>query len=249
MRKHQDLHAAAAARMSELLKQHNYVGWFDSFFGARPKVTFRVIVGMLEGGGNYGVSLRLPGRPGGNHTGHRRLEVRQQGVAVFTDEIIPTLIHEFCHAYTNQLVDKYAEKMDASARKIYATKEQAMRDQAYGNWQTMLRESMVRACVVRYVNAADGKAQAQEEINEQHGHRSSGSASWLCCSEQYERGRDRYPDMDAFMPRVVTFFDDYAKKAEGLAGRKPKVVKMVPANGAKNVNPSLTEIKVTFNRP
>jgi hypothetical protein len=249
MRKHQDLHAAAAARMIELLKQRDYVGWFDSFFGARPNATFGVIVGMLEGGGNYGVTLQpLDGREEITPIiGVWKFD--DEGVPVFTDEIIPTLIHEFCHAYTNQLVDKYAGKMEASASKIYATKEQTMRDQAYGNWQTMLCESMVRACVVRYVNAADGKAQAQEEINEQHGRGFERVGELAMLLQQYERARDRYPDMDAFMPRVVTFFDDYAKKAGRLAGRKPKVVTMVPANGAKNVDPSLAEMKVTFNRP
>ncbi len=218
MRKHETLHATAAARMSELLTRRDYVGWFDSYFGARPNATFRVIVGMLEGGGNYGMSLRL-------------LNGREEitpiigvwrfdggGIPVFTDEIIPTLIHEFCHAYTNQIVDKYARKMEASARKIYATKEQAMRRQGYGNWRTMLRESMVRACVVRYLNAADGKARAQTEINEQHRRGFEWVGDLATLLQQYERGRDRYPDMDAFMPRVVTFFNNYAKQVGGRKG-------------------------------
>jgi hypothetical protein len=212
MRQHQDLHAAAAARMSDLLKQRDYVGWFDSFFGARPKATFRVIVGMLEGGGNYGMSLQLlDGREEITPIiGVWRFD--NKGVPVFTSEVIPTLIHEFCHAYTNQLVDRYARKMEASARKIFATKEQAMRSQGYGNWQTMLRESMVRACVVRYVNAADGNARAREEINEQQRRGFEWVGELATLLQQYETGRDRYPNMDAFMPRVVTFFDNYAKK-------------------------------------
>lgn len=248
MRKHQDLHGAAAARMSELLKQRNYIGWFDSYFGARPDATFRVIVGMLEGGGNYGVSLQLL-------DGREEItpvigvwKFDDEGVPILTDEMIPTLVHELCHAYTNQLVDKHVEKMAASARKIYATKAQAMRDQAYANWQTMLRESMVRACVVRYLNAADGPLKAGAEIEEQQGRGFEWMGELTMLLEQYEKGRDRYPDMDAFMPRVAAFFDNYAKKAERLARRKPRVVRMVPANGARNVDPSLTEMKVTFDR-
>lgn len=220
MRRQQGVHAAAAGRMSELLEQRDYVGWFDSFFGARPNATFRVIVGMLEGGGNYGMSIRL-------------LNGREEitpiigvwrfdsfGVPVFTDEIIPTLVHEFCHAYTNQVVDRYASRMAASARKIFASKEQAMRSQGYGSWQTMLRESMVRACVVRYVNAADGQAKAQEEIDEQRRRGFEWVGELAALLQQYETGRDRYPDMNAFMPRVVTFFNDYAKKIDRRAGQR-----------------------------
>ena len=133
------------------------------------------------------------------------------GVPVFTNEIIPTLVHEFCHAYTNQIVDRYAWKMEASARRIFATREQAMRNQGYGNWLTMLRESMVRACVVRYVNAADGKARAQAEIDEQRRRGFDWVGELATLLQQYENGRDRYPDMDAFMPQVVTFFNNYAK--------------------------------------
>jgi len=211
MRKHQALHAVAAARMSDLLKQRDYVGWFDSFFGVRPNATFRVIVGMLEGGGNYGMSLRLlNGREEITPIiGVWRFD--RQGVPVFTNEIIPTLIHEFCHAYTNQLVDKYAKKMEAAARKLYAAKEQAMRNQGYGNWLTMLRESMVRACVVRHVYAADGAVRAQEEINEQQRRGFEWVGELAAQLGQYETGRNRYPDMDAFMPRVVMFFNNYAK--------------------------------------
>ena len=51
------------------------------------------------------------------------------------------------------------------------------------------------------------------------------------------------------MPRVLQFFDDYAKKTKVQASRKPKVVSMIPANGAEDVDPNLKEMKITFDRP
>jgi hypothetical protein len=139
--------------------------------------------------------------------------------------------------------------MENPGRRIFATCEQTMRRQAYGHWNAMLCESMVRACVVRYMYANEGwiKARAQILEEQQRGFEWIGELSSLL--EQYEKHRDIYPTLDAFMPKVVEFFDHYAEKVEAQAARRPKVVSMTPANGATDVDPDLKEIKIVFDRP
>jgi hypothetical protein len=51
------------------------------------------------------------------------------------------------------------------------------------------------------------------------------------------------------MPKVVAFFNEYAKGFKEQALQAPKVVSMVPKNGATNVDPRLKEMKITFDRP
>ena len=71
--------------------------------------------------------------------------------------------------------------------------------------------------------------------------------------EEYEATRKRHKTLEAFMPRIVAFFDDYApefaKQMEKLGAGEPKVVAMTPANGGTTVDPTLTAITVTFSRP
>ncbi|KAK0329395.1 hypothetical protein LTR94_037031, partial [Friedmanniomyces endolithicus] len=75
----------------------------DGFFGASPGLDFVAVIGLLNGGGNYGVSVRYPdgraeispvigaGRFGGD------------GVPVFGDDDVGLIVHEFSHTYTNPL--------------------------------------------------------------------------------------------------------------------------------------------------
>jgi hypothetical protein len=69
----------------------------------------------------------------------------------------------------------------------------------------------------------------------------------------YEAHRDQYPTLEDFSPRLATFFADYAKdfaKTQAdVAAHRPKVVSMIPANGAQDVDPGLTNIQVVFDRP
>ena len=66
---------------------------------------------------------------------------------------------------------------------------------------------------------------------------------------EYEAHRDQYPTLEVFSPRLVAFFAETAKKRAGLTGQRPKVVSIIPANGAQDVDPGLTAIQVVFDRP
>jgi hypothetical protein len=70
---------------------------------------------------------------------------------------------------------------------------------------------------------------------------------------EYEARRNQYPTLDSFAPRLVEFFtryaEDFDKQQNDLAAQRPQVVSMIPANGANDVAPDLSEIKVVFDRP
>ncbi len=250
---HRKLYAAAAERMTEKLSERDYVGWFDQFFGKRPAATFYVIIGMLNGPCNYGLSIRLAdGREEITPIiGAAKFDT--DGIPVFGAGDVPTIVHEFCHSYTNPLADRFADELQPAAERIFKHCAAAMRDQAYGTWQTMMRESLVRACVVRYLQTTEGAGAARQEIQDNHerGFKWVGKLAETLGS--YEAQRQRYPSVEAFMPRVVEFFDAYAKdyeqEVQELEKQAPKVVRMIPANGAADVDPDLQEIRVYFDRP
>jgi hypothetical protein len=246
---HQKLYAAAAERMASKLNERALLKWFDKFFGSRPGAEFGAIVGMLNGGCCYGSSLRhLDGREQISPV----LGVWQfddDGIPVINDGIIGTAVHEFCHSYTNPLADKYAEQLAPAGKRIFPHCAAAMRGQAYGSWQTVMRESLVRVCVVRYMRATSGALAASKEIKRQHGRGFKWMGALSMLVEEYEADRERYKTFDAFMPRVVEFFNEHAKEYAESPSPAPKVVSMTPPNGATDVDPNLKEIKVVFDRP
>jgi hypothetical protein len=128
-----------------------------------------------------------------------------------------------------------------------------MRRQAYSNWKTMMYESYVRACVVRYVHRHAGQQAANAEAKRQAelGFAWVGELSKLL--GEYEAKRSEFPDLDAFAPRIAAFFDQYAESfartQSQLADKRPRILSMTPANGATDVDPSLREIRVEFDRP
>ncbi|MGE5611359.1 MAG: DUF4932 domain-containing protein, partial [Bacillota bacterium] len=130
----------------------------------------------------------------------------------FPKSVLPTVIHEFCHSYANPLIEKHATALEPAGSTIFPKVKQLMVRQAYDNWQTMLIESLVRVCVVRYRYATEGSFAALAEITEQtsRGFAWTGSLSKLLTD--YEQHRDQYPTLDSFMPRIIAFFNDYAGK-------------------------------------
>jgi hypothetical protein len=212
---HRPLYEQTCARMRQTLARQGVVPWFDRFFGARSGTRFHVYLGMMNGGSCYG--SKLVDAQGGGEDDYCILGVWKtddQGVPTFPpDEVLPTVVHEFAHSYMNPLVDKHEKELAAAGRALFPTVEQQMRRQAYGQWQTMLRESMVRVTVVRYRTATEGPLAGIKEIGEQVARGFTWIPQLSGCVAEYEAHRDKYATFDAFMPRVVEFFNDYAKRS------------------------------------
>ncbi|MHC4217218.1 MAG: DUF4932 domain-containing protein [Planctomycetota bacterium] len=250
---HREFYDAAAARLRERIEKRAFIAWFDEFFGKRPDARFRAMVGLLNGGGNYGVGVRFP--DGGEEItpviGVYLFD--NDGLPVFGQGIDSTIVHELCHSYTNPFVDAAADELEPWGMAIYPHRAEALERQAYGNWKTMMYESLVRACTVRYALAQDGPAAAQKAVdyNKARGFTWTGKLAGLL--GEYERDREKYPTLDTFMPQVVKLFEQVAgrieQEDEKAAAESPKVLWMSPANGAADVDPGLTEITVVFDRP
>jgi len=251
--KHQSLYRLTESRMKEVLDEHAHLEWFDQFFGRRPQASFTVILGLVNGGQCYGPRCRT-------NDGKEELfcvlgvwQTDNEGKPTFDRSVLGTVIHEFCHSYANPIVDSHEAGLRDAGQKIFPHVSSAMRRQAYGNWKTMMYESLVRACVVRYKRQHDGMISAWSEIQQQKQRQFLWMKELSDLLGEYEEARDEYPTLEKFGPRIVSFFDEYAKgfaeKQKELDAKRPKVVEMTPANGAVDVDPSLAAIKVVFDRP
>jgi hypothetical protein len=62
------------------------------------------------------------------------------------------------------LVDAHPGELKAAGEQIFPLVEADLRQQACGNWQTMMCESLVRACTARYTASTAGVEAAAREV-------------------------------------------------------------------------------------
>jgi hypothetical protein len=124
------------------------------------------------------------------------------------------VIHEFNHSFCNPLVFAHREQLRRAGEKLYAPRAKEMQQQAYGHWHEMLQETLVRACVVRYLARYEGHLAASQETASQYsqGFIWTGPLAELLAG--YERQRQEYRTLADFMPKVVDFFNAQAAAEE-----------------------------------
>jgi hypothetical protein len=124
-------------------------------------------------------------------------------------------LHEYVHAFTNQLVDKNLAALQRSSEtllndpKVFAL----MKDTFYGNWQYLLYESMVRAAAVKYLAANEtDKSIAENEIARQEKLGFFWIRNLVGELDRYEKRRAKYKNIEQFMPKIIDFFNSEAEK-------------------------------------
>jgi hypothetical protein len=242
-------YAEVERRLAERLAGSVALPWFETFFGTKAGAKHVAIAGLLCGGGNFGVGVRFEGGTPEELTpvfGCWTFD--EQGVPVFGEEYLPLFVHEICHSYTNPFVDRFESELAAAGKTIHASCAARMTAQSYGTWKTMLYESLVRASVVRCRYTTEGEAAARTQAAEETDKGFRWVPELTVLFAEYEKERAKYPAFDAFMPRVVAFFDTYAKELAERLAKAPKVLALSPENGATNVDPALTTIVITFDR-
>lgn len=255
------LFEAARASLEQAVSGAGLPEWLRAFFGAEaPDAELIACVGLLNGGANYGVSARPAG---GRDECYSILGTAADaaGRPDYPPAMLATAAHEFVHSYANRLVDTHMDRLGPTGEKLFAAVRPAMERQAYGSAQTMLRESLVRACVARYLLAKRGSEAAAADIKRNTDRSFFWMDGLVRLLGEYEQSRDRHPSLSAFMPRVVAFFDQYAanelaglmaeqaRQAAEMRAKSPRIVSVVPPNGARDVDPALDAIVVTFDRP
>ena len=219
---HRKLYDTAETRMRTLLGKDGHLEWFDQFFGERPGARFTVALALLNGPNNYGPHCLLPDGKDDLYCILGAWARDAEGLPVFVgSEAVQTVVHEFVHSYANPFVDRHAAELKPAAETLFAQVSEGMGRQAYGNWKTMLYESLVRACTIRYVRRHQGQFAALVKINEEKRRQFLWAGELSDLLGEYESQRGRYATLESFAPRVVAFFNAYADKHKAPAGKLP----------------------------
>ena len=231
------------------------LAWFARFYGEKPIERFHVLLGMNNGGGNYGIKVRF-------RDGHQEAfaimgcwTTDSTGNPAYPSDAgyLPTVIHEFNHSFVNPLVERNWTKFN-SAEKVFAPVADRMRSQAYGNAKEMVDESLVRAAVIVYSKASTDPHSLELSIRKEEANGFVWMEELYRLLEQYQADRRRYPQFENYMPVVARFYDSLAPRVSvELANYRNKCVHVIGlrpfANHSRSVDPGSREVIVSFDKP
>lgn len=190
------------------LNDENMLDWYKKYFGYVPN-NYTIIIGMQTGFGNYGASIT---RSDGTNDFFSIIGAHSpffwNGIPRFSSSwLVPIVVHEFSHPYINPLVAQNLELLKESGEKLYAYNKAKLTKIGCLAWDGMMNEYIVRACVIRYFHSnKDNKAVSKQiRIDENQGF--TNIRALVDIFEEYEKNRDKYPNMDSFIPRIAIFLE------------------------------------------
>jgi len=275
----QKLYDIAVERAKEFIRSEVHLEWFNSYFRTEHDGEFILVLAPNNGGPSYGPFFRS--REGSMEyycilgLGAPLLDEHQ--LPTFGEMNLNTIVHEFCHSFVNPLVDRHLPELKALGERIFPLVKTEMSRQAYGDWETMMKETFVRASVLRYIYAYKGEVAAKKDLEEQLARRFILVEKIYDSLAAYEQHQKQYASLEAFFPHLISALNDFADKPEEFdkikakleelnarareeqrkrleelrahPERLPKVAKTIPADGEMNVDPDLRQIRIIFDRP
>jgi hypothetical protein len=244
---------SAAARLRTVLERDVDVPWFDGFFGPRAGAAFYLVAGVCNGGANYGQRFRAPDGREDLYAVIGAWQADSAGFPSYDDRVVPTIVHEFGHSFVNPVMDAQQPAMAAAGPRILEAVGDLMRPQAYGQWGTVINETVVRAATARYTLAHRERRIAESAVLAEQARGFIWMDEVVARFDEYEADRARYPDLAAFAPRLAAYFDSLGERAADLRraydARRPRVVSVTPAVDAADVDTATTAVVVRFDRP
>lgn len=216
-RSHKDLYEKGLKSYQDNVINHFDIDWYSDFYGNEPQETFSVIIGFCNGGGNYGVNRQITGKMKEVFAivGYY---VDKKETPMYSKEYLPTLIHEFNHSFINHYLDEnkypiYVKQLEPAATNLFISSHWSMSKQAYGNWKTMINESLVRAAVICYM--LDNEYEPEEIRNvllEQVQRNFRWMPELVSLLRKYEKKQSKYGNFEKFYPNIIKFFKEYSQK-------------------------------------
>jgi hypothetical protein len=252
---HQAVYRQAEARFATTLEAVDF-GWYPRFYGKTPDLTYHLILGMNNGGGNYGPRLLLP---------DGRVELfsiigcwthDDAGNPTYPPDqgYLSTIIHEFNHSFVNPAVDAHWKDF-SGAEPVYTAVADQMGRMAYGDSKTMVYESLVRAAVIVYFQqSGEDSPKNLKRIREEQRYGFFWMDQLVEKLKLYEAQRVQYPTFGSYLPQVALFYRDLAKRASAEAAdfeaKSAHVVRMEPfSNHAQEVDPFVKTVTIIVDKP
>jgi hypothetical protein len=250
---HAEFYANAEQKMRAFLEGNFHLEWYGRFFGTTEPAQFRLVLGLLNGPASYAVTVVAPNGAEEINSVLGIWKTTRKGGPRFTPEMVSTIAHEFAHSYANPVIDRHPEELRPSCEPVFALVEGKMTRNHYGDWRIMMRESLVRASVIRYLDTYHTPELVRESLASDTGRGFTWIGDIADLLKDYEANRKTYPSVDDLVPRIAEVMHAAESEVRSLTKSEqqnaPSVVSMTPPNGANNVDPNIATLVVRFDRP
>jgi hypothetical protein len=253
--KQADRYATAITRFQTVMNQLD-LNWYSQFYGTVPKGSFNVILGLSNGGNNYGPSIRLANGSEELFAIMGTWTIDKEGKPLYNaNSYFPTLLHEFNHSFCNPIIQENTGLFSTAAANLYNEVKDKMAPQAYANWDVMIKEALVRAAVIRYmIDHTFQESNIQAERVQQLSRGFYWINEWVELLGTYQNNRQQFATLAKYLPNLATSTKTIAGNIAALKTdfltKCPRIVSLQPfANGASSVDTSITEITFHFDKP
>ena len=215
---HQEFYQKGIQAYEDKVSKYIDENWFESFYGNVLNEKFSIIIGFCNGGANYGVSRHIKGEQKEVFALVAYFVNNNENKPLYVKEDLLTLVHEFNHSFINYLLDEsrypnHVKALESSGSYLLESSMWAMSQQAYGEWKSMISESLVRAAVICYMLDKNYKP---EEVRKELLYNMQRNFRWMPelvgLLRKYERKQKKYGNFENFYPQIIDFFVNYAEK-------------------------------------
>jgi hypothetical protein len=254
LRDHAGLYAEMESRMRETVRDQVSLDWLDGFFRESPGAPFTILVGLSNGGASYYTRFADGDAAEEIYSVIGAWVMDADGLPVFDETVAATVIHEMAHAYVNPLVDRHEAQLLRPGNEVYQAVEPQMAALRYARWDLAVKESLVRAVVVRYQNDLQGPDAAVATLA------SEAERGFVWVDELaallgvYHASPQLFPSFTSLLPTLAVYFADLAPRTAALAAHydaahRPRLLSTSVPTGATDVDPAITELRFRFDRP
>lgn len=242
-----DFRTKAEAAMRETLSRKPYREWIEQFFGKQLLPDSKVIIGLLNGGGNYGNSLqREDGVAVFPTIGVWNWD--ENGVPKFPDSVAETIVHEFCHPFVNPVIDQHYALFAPAGEWLVDQRGSAFERQAYSGPKVAIYESVVRGCVTRIVMDRSSPEAGRANLAKEVGDSFLLTPTIVDALTTYVKSRESYKTLDDFAPLLAKAMTDAVQDSKSILDRVPTLTTMSPADGSRSVAREVA-FRLEFDRP
>ena len=181
--------------------------WFDSFYGKNDLISSRIILSFMAGNGNYGISLK---RKDGTFLLTPVLGCLSQnnGIVEFGGDM-NLVVHEFNQPYCNPLIEGNWSAIASKSEQVYRKVSGIMESQAYTSALTMMCETLVRACAIRYMLTHGMESQVEERIKYEEWDGFMMVRALMQTLEKRDQAAGKYVTLADFMPEIIKAINQF----------------------------------------
>jgi hypothetical protein len=196
------------AAVSAFKAKHNMdYAWLDSFYGKTDNISSRIILSFMAGGGNYGISFTRKNGTFLLTPVFGSLSQTNGSIRFGGDPQL--LAHEFSHPYCNPLINANWADISTKAAEVFNKVSDLMKSQAYGSSKTMMYETLVRSCAIRYM-IDHGYGDSRDSMISKHEDKGFIMVRTIVDTlDKYEQEPDKYTTLSDFMPEIIKAINNF----------------------------------------